>query len=320
VTQGFLLGKFMPPHAGHVVLCDTARRLVDRLTILVCWLPGDPIPGELRLAWMQEMFPDCQVTGHGAVVPQAPGDHPDFWAIWRDIVASAHPGPIDRIFAGEEYGKRLAEELGAEFILIGPRVHPGISGSAIRADPWAHWPAIPAAVRPYFARTICLHGPESTGTSTLSALLAEHYGTIQVPEYGRVHCEVHGFDLDDSGLVTIATTQSAMIRAALPWCDRRLIVDTDALTTAAWSHMILGRVPDGLLEGFDRPDLYLLTDVDIPWEDDGTRYFPDAARRADFMRHCEQVLDEAGAQYVRISGDIDTRMAQAVAAIDRLGP
>jgi len=38
------------------------------------------------------------------------------------------------------------------------------------------------------------------------------------------------------------------------------------------------------------------------------------------MQTCEQVLDEAGANWVRISGDLDARMAEAVAAIEAMGP
>ena len=320
MTRGFVLGKFMPPHAGHVHLCETARRLVGELTILVCWLPGDPIPGPLRLAWMRQLFPDCRVIGHDAQVPQAPGNDPDFWPVWRKIVKIAHPEPIDLLFAGEDYGMRLAREVGARFILVGPRLHPNLSGSAVRADPWGHWEMLPPPVRPHFARSVCLHGPESTGKSTLSAPLAAHFGTIWVPEYGRVHCQLYGFDLDAEGLSTIGRTQSAMTRAALPWCNRRLIVDTDALTTAAWSLMILGHIPEGVLEGFPLADLYLLTDIDIPWEDDGTRYYPDPADRRRFMRACERVLEEAGANWVRVRGGLDERFAQAVAAIETLRP
>jgi cytidyltransferase-like protein len=115
MTRGFLLGKFMPPHAGHLALCEAAMLLVDRLTILVCWLPGDPMPGPLRLAWMGELLPGARVLGHGEAVPQAPDEHPDFWPIWRDIVRAAHPEPIDFLFAGEDYGQRLAQEVGARF-------------------------------------------------------------------------------------------------------------------------------------------------------------------------------------------------------------
>lgn len=320
MRHGFILGKFMPPHAGHLHLCETARRLVDKLTILVCWLPDDPVPGPLRLQWMMEMFPDCRVLGHDAVVPQAPEESPDFWPIWRDIVRAAHPEPIDMVFAGEDYGLRLAAEVGAAFTPVAPRLFPDASGTAVRADPWAHWEQIPPAVRPHYARTICLHGPESTGKSTLSAPLAAHFETLWVPEYGRAHCELYGTDLDDAGLVTIGRTQSAMTRAALPWCNRRLVVDTDALTTAAWSLMILGRVPDGLFENFTKADLYLLTDIDIPWHQDGGRYFPEPRDRQRFMDVCVRVLEEAGATWVKLSGQNDVRLATAIAAVEELRP
>ena len=59
MRRGFLLGKFMPPHAGHMALIRAARALVDELTVLVCWLPDDPIAGEVRLAWMEDLLPDC---------------------------------------------------------------------------------------------------------------------------------------------------------------------------------------------------------------------------------------------------------------------
>ena len=253
-------------------------------------------------------------------MPQAPDEHPDFWPIWGAVVRDAHPEPIDIVFAGEDYGARLAAELGAEFLLVGPRVFPGLSGSAVRADPWAHWHHLPAPVRPYFAQSICLHGPESTGKTDLAPRIAAHFETIWTPEYGRVHCELHGFDLDAAGLMTIARTQDAMIRASLPWCNRRLIVDTDALTTAAWSIMLLGHVPDKMVEACSPIDLYLLTDIDVPWEDDGTRYFPEAEARQRFMRACVDVLERAGANWVRISGGREERIRTAVAAIEQLAP
>ena len=90
--------------------------------------------------------------------------------------------------------------------------------------------------------------------------------------------------------------------------DHRRLVDHAARPCARWSCSTTGRLAD----------LYLLTDIDIPWEDDGTRYFPDAADRRRFMAACEQVLDEAGVRFVRICGDIDARMAEAVAAIESL--
>ena len=57
-TTGFVLGKFMPPHKGHVFLCEFARQYCEHLTILVASLPDEPIPGRLRYEWMKRMFDD----------------------------------------------------------------------------------------------------------------------------------------------------------------------------------------------------------------------------------------------------------------------
>ena len=43
-----LLGKFMPPHLGHVYLGDFARNFVSDLSIVVGTLPSEPIPGDIR--------------------------------------------------------------------------------------------------------------------------------------------------------------------------------------------------------------------------------------------------------------------------------
>jgi HTH-type transcriptional regulator, transcriptional repressor of NAD biosynthesis genes len=322
VTRGFLLGKFMPPHAGHLLLCEAAARLVDELTILVCWLPDDPIPGPLRLAWMRELLPGARVIGHGESVPQAPADSPDFWPVWRRIVAEAHPEPIDLLFAGESYGAELARQVGGTFVPLLTRTGGDglsrLSGTAVRADPWAHWCYLPAPVRAYYARTICLHGPESVGKSMLAERLAEHFGTIAVPEYGRHYCETHGLDLTEADLLAIGRAQAALIEAGKRRCDRRLIADTDALMTAAWSAMLFDRVPDALLAA-PKADLYLLLEPDVPWADDGTRLFGEAESRARFMAESETMLRRAGVRYERIAGDWDERFARAVAAVEALG-
>lgn len=320
MTRGFLLGKFMPPHAGHQLLCETARALVDELTILVCWLPDDPISGPLRLAWMRELFPDCRVVGHDAVVPQEPHEHPDFWPIWRGIVQAAHPEPIDLVFASEDYGRRLAAEVGARFHPVDPgRESAAVSGSAVRGAPWEHWDALPPPVRGYYARTICLHGPESVGKSVMSAQLAAHFATGLVPEYGRIWCEAFGTDTSMDDLLAIARTQDAMAASARRRCNRRLILDTDPLMTAVWAQMMHGR-RDAWFDGWDGyADLYLLLDIDLPWIDDGTRVYGGAGERARFFDLCRQELDRRGVRWALVGGEGDARFANALAAIEAAG-
>lgn len=319
--RGFLLGKFMPPHAGHLSLIRAARALVDELTVLVCWLPDDPIPGETRLAWMQGLCPDCRVVGHGEVVPQAPEDSADFWPIWRDIVARVHPEPIDYLFAGEDYGADLARQVGGFFVPLGGRVLglsddpvAGLSASAVRADPAAHWPYLPDPVQAHYRRTVCLHGAESTGKTTLAALLAQETGALTVGEYGRSHCEAHREPLVLDDLLLIGRAQTAMIAAARDWAGPLLLADTDALMTAAWCEMLLGTRTAELMAA-PKADLYLLLEPDLPWVDDGTRFFSNSADRHRFARIVEQVLIDAGVPFVRIRGKSDERLAAARAAI-----
>jgi len=323
-TTGFLLGKFMPPHAGHVALIEAARDLVDELTVLVCWLPGDPIPGPQRLAWMQDLFPDCRVVGHGEVVPQAPEDSAEFWPIWRKIVAEVHPEPIDYLFAGEDYGAELAQQVGGFFVPLGGRILglcedalSGLSASEVRQDPAAHWAMLPQPVQAHYRKEICLHGAESTGKSTLAAQLGEALGAITVGEYGRSHCEVHKQELTRDDLLLIGRAQQAMVRAAERWAGPRLLLDTDALMTAAWCEMLLGERPDELMQA-RKADLYLLLEPDLPWVDDGTRFFSDPVDRHRFAKIVEQVLHDADVPFVRISGSGRARYEAALDAIGTL--
>ena len=315
--RGFLLGKFLPPHLGHVYLCDFARHCCDELTILVCTLEREPIEGALRLAWMEELFPRCRVRWLNEDVPQEPAEHPDFWPIWRELVARFHPEPLDLVFASEPYGHRLAAEVGARFVPVDPlrEVVPA-SGSAIRRDPFANWRWIPPPVRPHFAKTVCLFGPESTGKSTLACRLARRFETTVQPEYARVYTEAFGTEVTAEDLHRIAAGHRAATGALLRQANRILIMDTDPLLTAVWSRMLLGRAEPGLALEEEAADFYLLTDVDFPWQDDGTRYFPDPRDRQRFFALCRAELERRGLPFVVLSGSERERLETAVATIE----
>lgn len=317
---GFVLGKFMPPHQGHVFMCDFARAYCRRLTILVCSLPDDPIPGALRFAWMREMFPDCQVVWCQEDLPQEPADHPQFWAIWRDVVAR-YGGRPDVVFASEDYGLRLAHETGARFVPVDQaRVTVPVSATLIRADPFRHWSFIPAVVRPYFVRRVCLFGPESTGKSTLALALAKRFATVCVPEYGRIYTEMYGTVVAAQDLAWIAQGHMAGVAAAKRQANCILIEDTDPVLTAVWSDMLLGGRSEALDAFDDHADLYLLCDIDLPWHDDGTRYFPGMADRDRFFAACRTELEARGVSYRIIQGEGVTREQAAIETIAAMFP
>ena len=324
MKRGIILGKFLPPHAGHVALIRSARKLVDELTVLLCVTDADPIPGPIRRDWLRTLFPDCRIAYHDAPAPRHPGEAPDFGKHWSAIVRAAHPEPIDSVFAGDKAGAELARHLAAFFVPLGGRVLGadqaglgGLSSSAIRADWWAHWRWLPEPVRDHYALTISLHGVESTGKSTLAEQLALHYSTVVVPEYGRAHCEVHGTDCREEDLLLIGLAQQAEIEAARPWCNRLLVTDTDALMTAAWSQMMIGYVPDQLV-CHRKADLYLVLAPDLPFVDDATRVYREAGERDRFDRIARDVLKMTKCNVVEVAGAGKSRFDAAVAAIDAL--
>ena len=151
LQRGFVLGKFLPPHNGHVFLCDSAAAMVDEMSVLLCSTDAEPIEGDLRQKWLTELLPRCRILHMHRDIPQAPEDHSDFWPIWRSAIAEFHPEPIDRVFGSEPYVFRLAEELNATPVLIDPErsIFP-ISGSDVRSDPAGNWPFIPELYDHFF--------------------------------------------------------------------------------------------------------------------------------------------------------------------------
>ena len=309
MTRGFFLGKFMPPHNGHLFVCDVARHRVDELTVLLCSHDAEPIDGHLRAAWMTECLgPRCNLVHMHRDIPQEPKDHPDFWQIWKDAIFEHHPDPIDFVFGSEDYVLKLAEVLNAKpFIVDVDRQSVPVSATKIREAPRQHWQHIPPPVRPYFQKRVTLIGPESTGKSTLSEILAKNFQTKAIPEYGRDYDATfkQGTDWNAEDFTMIAEGHIAMAAPIAANAGPIVIEDTDLLQTVVWSEALLKQAPPALVERLmaaDHPNLYLLLSPDIDWIDDGTRYHSTAEERQWFHARLKHWLETIGAPWVEISG------------------
>ena len=318
-TRGMVLGKFLPPHNGHMFLFNFARNYVDELTIVVETLRDQPIPGELRYQWVREMFPKVQVVHLTDENPQDPSEHPEFWKIWEASLNRILPQPVDFVFASEDYGWKLAEVLKAQFIPVDiGRIAVPVSGTAIRANPMKHWDYLPPVVRSYFAKRVCIFGPESTGKSTLTRQLADHFQTGFVPEYARTHLEPRDGKIELADIPLIARGQMASEDALALQGDKLLFCDTDLIATTIWSDWLFGECPQWIEQEANsrQYDLYLLTDVDVPWVADDVRYLPE--ERKSFLQRCEKELSKRGRPYIKLSGDWNHRFETAVEAVNKL--
>lgn len=319
-----IIGKFMPPHRGHQLLVDFARHYAAEVTVLVCSIAREPIAGTLRYQWMREMFGNTQgvrVVHVDDELPQEPAEHPDFWRIWREVIRREARGDIDYVFASEAYGHRLAREVGASFVNVDQqRVLAPISGTQLRENPMKHWAMLPEVVRPYFAKRVCVFGPESSGKSTLVRELATHFQTVYAWEYARPLLDPKGGQCDYDDIARIARGQKAIEQAMARHANRVLFCDTNLLLTTIWSDVLFGCCPREVevAAAKQQYDLTLLLGVDVPWVNDNQRYFPNQVDRESFFARCRERLDEQRRPYVVIEGDWDARFESAVAAVNQL--
>jgi NadR type nicotinamide-nucleotide adenylyltransferase len=173
-------------------------------------------------------------------------------------------------------------------------------------------------------RVICLHGPESTGKSTLAAALSSALNAPLVDEYGRLWCEDNGAHTRMVDLVEIATEHQRQIAAARAAAEAAgqswLILDTDPVMTAVWAQMLYGAQDPVFANLQDPADLYLVPDIDLPWVADGLRYLgaPDTRRR--FMDLSLAELDRRTLPYALVQGTGPTRLAAALGAIHEKFP
>lgn len=168
-------------------------------------------------------------------------------------------------------------------------------------------------------RHICLHGAESTGKSTLAPRLAFRLGGLVVPEYGRTYCEANGTDLDEADLLAIFDGHVAATHAALAQDPGWLVSDTDPLMTQAWAIMLLGRRLPEIDRWDEVADLYLVPAMNLPWQEDGTRFFGSDLARRQFMDVAIGELERRQLPWAWVEGEGDARVESAMAAIEAAG-
>lgn len=163
---------------------------------------------------------------------------------------------------------------------------------------------------------IAVVGPESTGKSTMSAFLAKHYNTVWVPEYARGYCEKLTEPPTWRDEINMFYGQLALEAELLPQANKVLICDTTFITVKIWSDEIFGKSPQVVVDELPKHpyDLYLLLDIDLPWQDDPLRDFPH--KREHFLDVWHKELQALNANYITISGTGDNRYQKAVEVID----
>jgi len=167
-------------------------------------------------------------------------------------------------------------------------------------------------------KKVVILGPESTGKSTLSRQLAAHYQTEWVPEYARQYLDELDRPYEQHDLLAIAAGQLRLEDEKARQARHLLICDTDLYVIKVWSEHKYGECDPRILEQIAarQYDLYLLTYIDIPWEDDPQREYPDPQMREYFYHIYRDIVMHAGVPWADIRGSYAERQARAIAAVE----
>jgi NadR type nicotinamide-nucleotide adenylyltransferase len=169
-------------------------------------------------------------------------------------------------------------------------------------------------------KKIVVIGPESTGKSTLSEALAKELNTVWVPEYARKYLEQRNNLYTEADLALIAKGQIATEDSAAAKAGDWLVCDTDLNVIKVWAEHKYKRCDQRVLEEIAKRkyDLYLLTYIDIAWEEDPLREHAEEDMRQYFYNVYRDIVQNSGLPWADIRGEHETRLTTALNAIHDL--
>jgi len=337
MTVGFIGGKFLPLHLGHVYAIIQASTMVDDLYVVLSHSEirdkklmeeskMEYIPSQIRLRWLSQLTRDMpQVKVISVEDDQGNDDYN--WAEGAKQIKAKIGKPIDYVFSSEYEYEDVFQHLypDSKHILLDPeRKTVNISATKIRQEGvFPHWEFIPDVVRPYFVKKIVIVGTESCGKSTLTKNLAKVYNTTYVSEYGRTVCgELGGCD----GIITkvdyhkIAYGHKMEEYKAIEKANKLVFIDTEAIVTQFYSNLYNQEhqpVLDEIAKLQDY-DLWLFLEPDVKWIDDGLRVHGQEAERVKNNNRLKVLLDNHKVKYKVLNGDYQNRFISAVGMIEDL--
>ncbi|MFS0777811.1 multifunctional transcriptional regulator/nicotinamide-nucleotide adenylyltransferase/ribosylnicotinamide kinase NadR [Neobacillus sp. 3P2-tot-E-2] len=337
MTVGFIGGKFLPLHLGHVYAIVHASTIVDELYVVLSHselrdreLCQDTkmnyIPVQIRLRWLSQLTKDMPHVKAISIEDHQDNDNYD-WAEGAQLIKREIGKPIDLVFSSEVQYNDIFEELypNAKHKLIDPmRSQVTISATTIRTEGvYKHWEFIPDFVRPYFVKKIVMVGTESCGKSSLTRNLAKIYNTTYVEEYGRTLCEeLGGCDgiMVKEDYQRIAYGHKMEEFKAIGKANKLVFIDTEVIVTQFYSNLYNNEhqlVLDEIAKIQDY-DLWLFLEPDVKWVDDGLRVHGEEKVRDQNNENLKTLLNKHDVDYKILSGSYEIRLKGAMEHIDKL--
>lgn len=170
-------------------------------------------------------------------------------------------------------------------------------------------------------KVVVLVGPESSGKSSLAALLQRRFGGVLLGEYVREYIDTCQRATHYGDIAIIAREQLAREDAARAARPGLLILDTHLLSNILWSQTLFNDCPEWLGPALlaRHYDLHLLLGPEgTEWVADGQRCQPELAQRQVFHQACERWLIDHQQSWISLDGDWQHRETRALEAVAQL--
>lgn len=259
-TIGIFGGRFTPLHNGHVGAILRAAEKVDTLYVVLSYAKSDPIPGEIRLRWMNAVFapyPNIKVID---VERKKILETEEEWIndsvnirnkIAKYIQQKTNEDEtlikakgIQKVFVGsndhDDMFKICYRE--AEIVVLDPlRSDITISGTEIRQNIFKYWEYLPKFVRKDYAKMVFVEDDK------LRNQLTDRFSTVKVANVRRIYKGIYG-----NPVVFQPQIHSIIVAKERVACDE-----------AAYNANRVYFTPSAYASAFAEPDLVLRTGVSL---------------------------------------------------------
>lgn len=327
---GMYGGAFNPLHMGHVECIMKAASQCEELYIVISYRNDETdIDVKIKYRWvylLTKHIGNVRIILLEDKLKSKSEYTEEYWTSDCEYVKSKIGKKIDVVFCGSDYDNKSFWNVcypESEFVVFERDKY---NSTAIRSNVYKHWDWIPNVVRPYYVKKVLLIGSESSGKSTLTINLANHYNTNYLDEVGRELSEISGTDtmMLSQDFTRILLEHKAKELRLVEQSNKVLFEDTDCLITRFFMEFLEDENIEKnaalaeAIAGLNEYDLILYLEPDVEWVQDGDRSEVIAADRRKYSDMIVNLYERFGFDCVPINGSYLERYEKAINLVDRL--